>query len=213
MNLTEYIVSYYNRRFSNFPAVNLRKIIEMFKTPNMVVVEVGVFEGATTTCYADIVKSLNGHIYVIDWFKGSELVNSFDENYLLNKFKKNTEDYQDSITILKGKSHEMLSTLPDQFADLIFIDADHRYEFVYNDIQIAKQKIKPGGILCGHDCENIAFANNFPKEWLNEDCVENDSYGVVHYGVVQAVYDHFQNNVLIVEDGATKSNIWIKKYE
>ena len=63
----EYIVSYYRKNFSNFPAINLRNVVNMFKKPNMTMVEVGVFEGATTLCYMDIIKSVDGHVYVIDW--------------------------------------------------------------------------------------------------------------------------------------------------
>ena len=35
--------------------------------------------------------------------------------------------------------------------DFIFIDADHAYEPVVKDIALWKDRVKPGGWLCGHD--------------------------------------------------------------
>lgn len=36
-------------------------------------------------------------------------------------------------------------------ADLVFIDASHDEESVRQDIALARQLLKPGGVLCGHD--------------------------------------------------------------
>ena len=36
-------------------------------------------------------------------------------------------------------------------ADLVFIDADHRYEAAAADIAAWAAHVRPGGILCGHD--------------------------------------------------------------
>lgn len=38
--------------------------------------------------------------------------------------------------------------------DFIYIDGDHTYDFVKNDIEIWYPKVKKGGILCGHDYFN-----------------------------------------------------------
>jgi hypothetical protein len=35
--------------------------------------------------------------------------------------------------------------------DFVWIDGNHTYEFVRDDIEAYWPKIKPGGILCGHD--------------------------------------------------------------
>jgi len=56
---------------------------------------------------------------------------------------------------------------PDRFFDLIFFDTLHHYEHVNAEINLYKKKIKPGGILCGHD-----YVNTIP-------------------GVVQAVKENF----------------------
>lgn len=39
----------------------------------------------------------------------------------------------------------------DEYLDLVYIDASHRYEDVINDIKTWLPKIKKGGYLSGHD--------------------------------------------------------------
>ena len=40
--------------------------------------------------------------------------------------------------------------------DLVFIDGDHSYDAVVDDIEAWEPKVRPGGVLGGHD-----FAVNF----------------------------------------------------
>jgi predicted O-methyltransferase YrrM len=54
-------------------------------------------------------------------------------------------------------SVEAAKKFEDKSLDFVFIDADHSYEAVRADIGAWKPKIKPGGLLCGHD-----HSENFP---------------------------------------------------
>ena len=44
---------------------------------------------------------------------------------------------------------ELVKVYPDSYFDMVFIDADHSYEGVWNDIKFWKQKAKK--IISGHD--------------------------------------------------------------
>ena len=189
-------------------------LVDRNKKNKMVVTEIGVYNGVTTKKYIDIIKQNNGHLFVIDWFKGnenvSEGIHKYDESNsdnVYNCFLNDFENYSDVITILSGKSSDMISQIPDNSLDICFIDADHRYSNVYRDIELCLPKMKPGGLLCGHDMEDIQLANKFNQEDLEEDCANN-----VHCGVIQAVYDHFGFDIISINDPyGQEIPIWIKQ--
>ena len=45
----------------------------------------------------------------------------------------------------------MLTEFDDDYFDIIYIDADHRYNAVKKDLEITYKKVKIGGIISGHD--------------------------------------------------------------
>lgn len=49
--------------------------------------------------------------------------------------------------------HEMRSTQVhlDHPVDIVYLDGDHRYEAVLNDLRHWMPQIRPGGFICGHD--------------------------------------------------------------
>ena len=57
--------------------------------------------------------------------------------------------YKDIVVKLKMTFFEAWHLLPQ--LDLIYIDGDHRYDGVLNDILLAKKLVKKGGIISGHD--------------------------------------------------------------
>lgn len=55
---------------------------------------------------------------------------------------------------LKGESVEMANHVADGALDFVFIDADHSYEGVKEDIAAWFPKLKPGGLMGGHDWDH-----------------------------------------------------------
>lgn len=53
--------------------------------------------------------------------------------------------------IMQGHSMEIVKEVPDESLDFVFIDADHSYECVKEDICEWAKKVKIGGIVSGHD--------------------------------------------------------------
>lgn len=116
-------------------------------------VEVGVYVGSSTKAMLDAGA---GTVYAIDHWRGNphdslgglwqqEARKAFDT------FAKNMgEDFLRRAIPLFGHSHEWALRWPFQ-VDLVYIDADHRYEQVKEDIWRWVKHIKPGGILAGHD--------------------------------------------------------------
>lgn len=62
--------------------------------------------------------------------------------------------FRDRAHIIKADTVDAASQFADGSVDIVFIDADHSYEGCKRDIIAWKSKVKPGGLLCGHDYAN-----------------------------------------------------------
>jgi hypothetical protein len=58
--------------------------------------------------------------------------------------------------------------LPDNSLDFVFIDADHSYEGCSADIAAWAPKVKPGGLVGGHDYDNPRLVGNGVKKAVDE---------------------------------------------
>ena len=61
------------------------------------------------------------------------------------------EKYGDRSVILRKTSAEAVKQFKDESLDFVYIDAQHHYEAVKEDIALWRPKVKKGGILAGHD--------------------------------------------------------------
>jgi predicted O-methyltransferase YrrM len=52
---------------------------------------------------------------------------------------------------IRENSRDASELFKDGSLDFVFIDADHRFEHVVEDINLWEKKIRPGGIVSGHD--------------------------------------------------------------
>ena len=80
-------------------------------------------------------------LYLIDMWKKKD-----DFELVHHKFGKN-----EKIILMKGKSPDILNEFDDGFFDWVYIDADHRYKEVMEDLKICRKKVKTNGIILGHD--------------------------------------------------------------
>lgn len=74
-----------------------------------------------------------------------------DERYqqVMNRFSNETK--AGKVTILRQLSAEAAQQFDPESLDWVYIDGNHLYEFVKQDLQLYFPKIKPGGFLCGDD--------------------------------------------------------------
>jgi predicted O-methyltransferase YrrM len=54
-------------------------------------------------------------------------------------------------TIIKASSMDAVKNIPDESLDFVFIDANHSYDCVKEDIREWSKKVRKGGIVSGHD--------------------------------------------------------------
>ncbi len=68
------------------------------------------------------------------------------------------------VVLHEGEFVDVLKRFPDRFFDWLYVDGWHRYADVSRDIEAAVPKIRPGGILCGHDFTIL------PDDWKTGVC-------------------------------------------
>ena len=76
-----------------------------------------------------------------------------DHKIMRSMFENVTDRYGHlpNVCIRKGFSAEILETFADDYFDWLYIDGNHRYEFVRQDVEVAFRKVRPGGIIAGDD--------------------------------------------------------------
>lgn len=129
-------------------------------------VEVGSWKGRSSLILAYVCKEKGARLICIDSFKGliptdhvkfelyhgdNGYYKEGNEGSLIHHIKENLKDYP--ATFLEGNSTELHEKIKDESADLVFIDGDHDEPIVSLDMRNFKTKVKPGGVLCGHDYE------------------------------------------------------------
>lgn len=62
-----------------------------------------------------------------------------------------SESCLDCEQIIHGDSLEAYKDLPDESFDAVFIDGNHSYEYVKQDLENYSKKVKSGGIIALHD--------------------------------------------------------------
>ena len=75
------------------------------------------------------------------------------EFHLQKNIQKYKEKYKDRLIPIQGYSYAVANQISNSSLDLVFIDADHSYSAVKQDILAYMPKLKEHGILSGHDID------------------------------------------------------------
>lgn len=124
--------------------------------------EIGVFSGDFSQNIIDIVNPRV--MYLVDLFSGQMI--SGDKNgenirqinlyqSYFNLFKRYLNN--PSVRLYRGPSAHFLALLPDDYLDFVYIDGDHSYQGAKMDLELARNKVRSGGYICGHD-----YTSKFP---------------------------------------------------
>lgn len=126
--------------------------------------EIGCWKGQSTAYMAvEIANSKRDiELYCIDVWKGDGVYTSEEElnnisesestsNELYNIFLKNMEPVKHIVKPIRKTSIEASKDFPDEYFDFVFLDANHDYEKIKEDIIHWYPKVKRGGVFAGHD--------------------------------------------------------------
>jgi hypothetical protein len=117
-------------------------------------VEVGTFKGEFAS---HILKNWSGKLYMVDIWRpvnSDEYVDLTNNVYYLDAFKdtmENIKGYEDRGFMLRMDSKEASKLFNDESLDFVYIDANHTYEAVKEDLKCWYDKVRVGGVVMGHD--------------------------------------------------------------
>jgi predicted O-methyltransferase YrrM len=78
----------------------------------------------------------------------------------------------DQFKILQGLSVDIAKQIEDKSLDWVYIDADHEYQSVKDDIEAWFPKVREGGIISGHDYDKLIVLGGVVRA-VDEFCEQN----------------------------------------
>ena len=173
-------------------------------------VEVGVFKGQFSK---HLLENWAGQLWMVDPWRAFEegegyvdASNHKEHETAWLETIKNIEGYEARAFMLRGLSSDMASRFRDGSLDLVYIDGNHAYDWVKEDIELWWPKLRPGGVLAGHDYLDLkwqegAFAENGKDKhiWMRGPEANDEEIYAGLFGVNPAVDEFVElNNLSLV---------------
>jgi hypothetical protein len=160
-------------------------------------VEVGVFKAQFSK---HLLENWGGILWMVDPWRAFEegegyvdASNHKQHQTAYLEAMQNIEGYESRAFMLRGLSSDMASRFEDGSLDLVYIDGNHAYEWVKEDIELWWPKLRKGGVLAGHDYLDMdwdsgTFADNGKDKhiWMTGSEHEEHIYAGL-FGVNPAV--------------------------
>jgi ubiquinone/menaquinone biosynthesis C-methylase UbiE len=147
-----------------------REDLLAFLPKDAIVAEIGVDMGDFSESILQISQPKKLHL--LDLWPPS-VVKKDRYTQVVERFRKATAE--GLVELHRGDSEALLEQFPDKYFDWVYLDTTHLLDKTQRELEVCSRKIKPGGIIAGHDYTSGAW-----------------DYGV-RYGVVGAV-NTFCNN-------------------
>lgn len=167
------------------------ELVRRNQKPGMIVAEIGCHDGTTAQNWMPIVEDNAGWGIVLDYFHGNPTVAagnghgqiSYNTELTMSILYERLRKFE-RFVMIRGASNHAAKLIANGSLDICFIDADHRFSGLYQDILAWTPKLKSGGILCGHDCDTLDYSEAF---------TEQDTQDGKHHGVAKALRTLFPN--------------------
>lgn len=167
-------------------------------------VEVGTFKGEFSK---EIVQRFTGTLFMVDvWNElGDEYIDASNhknfEGGVYGECMNNIKGYEDRAIMIRANSKIASNFFEDNSLDFVYIDANHAYEFVKEDIELWYPKVKSGGYVMGHDYllmnwDTPPFAENGLDKhiWTNKGSGDEFNIYAGIFGVNPAVDEFCEKN-------------------
>jgi len=131
-----------------------RERLQLFQlsrsAPDYPFVEIGSYLGASSAFIAEGIKRREKPttLFCVDTWLNDAMSEGPRDTYA--DFVRNMSPYGDRVTPLRGRSTEVAQTFA-QPIGLLFLDGDHSYEAMNDDVTAWLTKVAPGGVVICHD--------------------------------------------------------------
>jgi len=135
-----------SRHINNLRVVTTRFELLTLLPSNAIVAEVGVDEGH----FSEKILRLSNpkRLHLIDAWS-SERFSEDKLNKVQSRFSAEIECGQ--VVVNRGVSWDELEKFPDAYFDWVYLDTSHNYEDSTKELEISRLKVKPDGLIGGHD--------------------------------------------------------------
>jgi hypothetical protein len=72
-----------------------------------------------------------------------------------------SEISRSAVVVHKGDDLEILLSFPDEYFDWVYIDTTHQYEQTLRELRAVAPKMKPSGLICGHDYTDSTVSRRY----------------------------------------------------
>lgn len=111
--------------------------------------EVGVRKAAFSKRF--LLANPNLKMLCIDPWKGYHGIPQSRQDKYFNYAINNLAEFGDRVKFIRKASMDALDDVEDGTLDFIYIDGNHRFDYVCPDIIFWSYKVRPGGIVACHD--------------------------------------------------------------
>lgn len=109
--------------------------------------EIGVRSGNYSKVLFDCNPNL--HLYCVDPWTPYGMVKQDKQDTHYRHCVEKLAPYK--ATILKMTSMDALKEVPDNSLDFVYLDGRHEFDYIMSDLIFWNYKVKPGGMIAGHD--------------------------------------------------------------
>ena len=161
-------------------------------------VEVGTFKGEFAK---EILNVWKGTLVMVDVWRplGDEYLDASNHKNHADAYyqtMENVKGHEDRAIMLRADSKVGSTFFANESLDFVYIDANHAYDYVKEDIELWYPKVKKGGILMGHDYINMDWYNdpNFLENGKDKHIYSADGFYFGVFGVNPAVDEFCATN-------------------
>lgn len=152
-------------------------------------VEIGVFKGEFSK---HILNNWGGTLYMVDpWRELDDYIDSSNHKNHGSAYSETMESikgFEDRAIMIRALSSQAVDLFEDESLDFIYIDGNHSYNSVKEDMELWYPKLKKDGLFAGHDYLRLDWSiPPFAENGIDKHIWSNGGSGELNYAGIFGV--------------------------